>query len=143
MDGEFVLDIDEVLQGIQQAAVMSILLPSLRKSIVIDTRSYNNDGPMINLRPMVGSPEERLQDLGLLRPHFPKVNELTIVEWTRYVDSLITLGVWSLIVGRFKERHQVEAVVACDRILQELRSLEKEELRAAVLGINYRAIWPI
>ena len=124
MDGEFVLDISDVLQGIKQADVMSILLPALKKSVVIDTRSNKNDGPMINLLPMVGSPEERLHSLGLLRPHFPKVHELTIVEWTRYVDSLVTLGVWSQIMDRFNEIHQTEAVLVCDRILKELRFLE-------------------
>jgi len=143
MDGEFVLDMDDVIQGIQKADVMSIFFPALRKSMVIDTRFNPNSGPMISLLPMVGSPEERLQSLGRLRPGFPQVNELTIVEWTRYVDSLLTLGVWDQIVDRFKERQQVEAVADCEKVLKKLRCLEREELVAVVLGTNHRTIWPL
>ena len=102
MDGEF-LDSNDGLQGLQQADVMSIL-PALKKSIVIDTRPNKNDGPMINLLPMVWPSEERLHSLGLLRPYFPKVHELTIVEWARYVDSLVTLGVWIVLMKGTKQR---------------------------------------
>ena len=142
MDGDFVLNMDEVIQSIENADVMSLYLPALSKAVVIDTRSNETDGPMIALLPMAASPEERLRSLRRLRPSFPRVSGLTVVEWTRYVDSLVTLGVWDRIVQRFVESGQDDAVGACETVLSELRRLERAELTAAVLGVNYHTLWP-
>ena len=141
MDGDFVLNMDEVIQSIENADVMSLYLPALSKAVVIDTRSNETDGPMIALLPMAASPEERLRSLRRLRPGFPRVSGLTVVEWTRYVDSLVTLGVWERIVQRFAESGQDDAVGACETVLSELRRLERAELAAAVLGVNYHTLW--
>jgi len=142
MDGEFVLNMDEVIESVENADVMSLYFPALSKAVVIDTRTNETDGPMITLLPMAASPEERLRSLRRLRPGFPRVSELTVVEWTRYVDSLATLGVWDRIVQRFAESGQDNAVGACEVVLGELRRLERAELAAAVLGTNYHTLWP-
>ena len=65
-----------------------------------------------------------------------------MVQWTRYVDSLVTLGVWDRIVKRFADSGQDDAVAACGTVLSELRRLENAELAAVVLGHNYHTIWP-
>ncbi len=141
MDDDFVLDIDEIMKNIDAAEIMSVFFPTFRKAVVIDTRSIPTDGPMIRLMPMAASPQERLRSIRRLRPGFPRVHSITLIPWPRYVDSLVSLGLWDKIVQRFRDAGQPEAVETCERILSELRRLEKDEFAAVVRGENYHTIW--
>ena len=141
MDGDFVLDIEHIIQSIEKAAVMSLFFPTFGKALVIDTRSTDTQGPMVRIMPMVASPQERIRSLRRLRPGFPRVRGLTVVPWPRYVDSLVTLGVWDRVVQRFADAGQGESVAECECVLRDLRMLEKAELSAVVQGENYHTIW--
>ena len=141
MDGEFVLDIEDVIESVESAEVMSLFFPTFGKAVVIDTRSTDTQGPMVRIMPMVASPQERLRSLRRLRPGFPRVRGLTVVPWPRYVDSLVTLGVWDRVVQRFAEAGQDGSVAECEGVLRELRMLEKAELSAVVQGDNYHTLW--
>jgi hypothetical protein len=141
MDNDFVHDFDEVMKSLDTAEVMSIFFPTLRKALVIDTRSNETDGPMLKIMPMVASPQERLRGLRRLRPGFPRLHNLVVIPWPRYVDSLERLGVWDRLVQRFAKSGHDDIVRECDKILVELKRLEKAELAAVVLGENYHTIW--
>ncbi len=141
MSDDFVLDIDEIKKNIDAAEIMSVFFPTFRKAVVIDTRSKQTDGPMIRLMPMAASPQERLRSIRRLRPGFPRVHSLTLIPWPRYVDSLVSLGIWDRIVQRFKKAGQTEAVETSEKVLAELRQLEKVEFAAVVRGDNYHTIW--
>ena len=143
MDDDFVLDIDDIRKNIDAAEIMSLFFPTFRKAVVIDTRSNTTDGPMIRLMPMAASPQERLRSIRRLRAGFPRVHSLTLIPWPRYVDSLVSLGIWDRIVKRFRDAGQTEAVETCESVLSELRQLEKEEFAAVVRGENYHTIWSV
>jgi len=141
MDGNFLFEIDEVLRNVQEAEVMSIFFPSFRRALIIDTRSNTDDGPMVRLMPMASSPQDRVRSIRKLRPGFPRLQNLTLIPWQRYVDSLVNLGVWEKIVKRIEESGDPKAIQACDAALTELRRLERQELVAAISGDNYQTIW--
>ncbi len=141
MEGNFLFEMDEVFRNIQKAEVMSIFFPALRKALVVDARFNSTDGPMVRLLPMAGSPQERLRSIRRLRPGFPRLQNLTLIPWQRYVDSLVTTGVWAKIEDRIKEAGDIRAVEACDAALVELRQLERKELRAVIVGEGYQTIW--
>ena len=141
MEGNFLFEIDEVLRNVQEAQVMSIFFPSFRRALIIDTRSNADDGPMVRLMPMASSPQDRVRSIRKLRPGFPRLQNLTLIPWQRYVDSLVNLGVWEKIVKRFEESGDPKAIQACDAALTELRRLERQELVAAISGDNYQTIW--
>jgi hypothetical protein len=141
MDSDFVFDLDEIMNSINTVEVMSIFFPTFRKSVVIDTRTSSDGRPMMKIMPMVASPQERLRSIRRLRPGFPRVHNLTVVPWPRYVDSLVTLGLWERIVRRFRENNDDEMVQRCADVLSELKVLEKEEMAAVIRGENYQTIW--
>jgi hypothetical protein len=141
MDNDFVFDLDDVLKSVSSAEVMSIFFPNFRKAVVIDTRSNSTDGPMVRVMPMAASPQERLRVIRRLRPSFPRVRNLIVIPWPRYVDSLVELGVWDRIVQRVIAAGNNETVVACQQALGELKRTEKEEMAAVVKGLNYQTIW--
>ena len=141
MDGDFRIDLDEVLKNIDSAEVISIYFPLLRKTILIDTRFTEEDPPMIRIVPMATTPEERHRVLRRLRPHFPKPKAITVVPWPKYVESLVHLGVWRKVLERFVYSGHKEAVQACNQVLEEMYELEIEELSAVITGENYHTMW--
>ena len=141
MDGYFGHDLDEAIRSIGCAEVLSVFFPTFRKALVIDYRSNDAEGPMARIMPMAASPQERLRSIRRLRPGFPRLDSLALVPWPRYVESLVELGAWERIVQRFRASGRDEAVRTCERLLEELRRLEKAELAAAVLGENHQTIW--
>ena len=141
MDDDFVYDLDELMENIDNAEVMSLFFPTFRRAVIIDTRTNDEEGAMVRIMPMVASPQERLRAIRRLRPNFPRLRNLTLIPWPRYVDSLVSLGVWDRVVRRFQEAGQEEAAAACESVLEELRRLERSELASVVRGENYHTIW--
>ncbi len=141
MDSDFRIDIGEVLRSIDVGEVIALYFPLLRKTLLMDTRSNNVDGPMIRVVPMASSPEERFRELVRLRPRFPKPESITIIPWPKYVASLVRLEVWAHIVRRFLEIGPPEIVRRCEACLEELRKAEREEIRRAITGENYETLW--
>jgi hypothetical protein len=141
MEGNFLFDIDEVIRNVEEAEVMSLFFPAFRKSLIIDTRSNATDGPMVRLMAMANSPQDRARSIRRLRPGFPRLQNLVLIPWQRYVGSLVELGVWGRIVVRIESSGDEDAVKACEAALDELRRIERDELVAAVSGKNYQTIW--
>ena len=143
MEGDFILDIQEVLENVESADIMSLFFPSFRKALIVDMRTHDDEGPYVGVLPMVGSPQERIRSIQRLRPGFPRPRNLTVIPWPRYVDSLVDLGVWERIVGRFHGLSNGSGGNGeLDEVLDELKRLEKAELAAVVMGENYHTIWP-
>ena len=141
MDDDFALELDDILMSIDSAEVISLYFPMLWKAVVIDTRSDEIQGPLVNLSGMVDSPEERLRSIRRMRPSFPKVHNLTLIPWVRSIEGLVNHGVWQRIVDRFEKIGHHEAVDACETILDELSDLETSEIASAIIGRNYETIW--
>ena len=141
MDEDFEFDLEEAIANIGTAEVLSLFLPSLRKAVVIDTRSNDEEGPMVLILPMAASPQERMRSIRRRRPKFPRLRSLTLIPWPRYVDSLVSLGVWAGVIKRFRDSGHEGAAATCEAVIVELRRLEKEELASVVKGENYHSIW--
>ena len=142
-EGDFGIDLQKVKETIDDAEVMSLFFPSLRKSLIIDVRTNEKDGPMVRVMPMAASPQERLRGLRRMRPGFPRLRSLTLIPWLRYIDSLETTGVWERVIDRLSKASpgNEELLATCEAALKELKDLEKAELLAVVRGDNYRTIW--
>ncbi len=141
MDNDFTIDVDGVLEKIDAAEVLSIFFPTFRKALVVDTRSSDSEGPMVRIMPMTASTPERLRSIRRLRPSFPRLVNLTVIPWPRYVDSLVELGIWERILGRMGAPSRPGVEAACNEVLEELRRLEKGELAGVVIGETYHTIW--
>ena len=141
MEGNFLFDIPDVIQNIDRAEVISVFFPTFRQALVVDTR-YNQDvGPFAKLMPMARSPQDRMRSIRRIRPEFPRPTNLTLVPWQRYIESLVTSGVWDKILERIEESGDEPALTACKEALAELRKLENDELAAAITGKNYHTLW--
>lgn len=142
MEGNFLFDIDQVIQNVSEAEVMSVFFPTFRRALIVDTRTNDSVGPFVRLMPMARSPQDRMRSIRRLRPQFPRPTNLTLIPWQRYVDSLVESGVWDQIVDRVRQSGHESAVAACRDALSELRQMERDELVSAITGRNYHTIWP-
>ena len=142
MDGDFRINIDEVIRNVETAEVFSIFFPILRKSIVFDCRATLETPPMVKILPMVGSIEERLRSIRRLRGNFPALESMTVIPWPRRVESLVRLGIWDRIIQRLVDSGYKETVKACVKALEDLKRLEIEEMAAVIRGDNYHTLWP-
>lgn len=141
MDGDFMVDLEEVLRNIETAQVLSVLFPLFQKTLLVDARHDQGQGPLIKLVPMAGSVEERLRSLRRMRPHFPQPHSLTVIPWPKRVLSLKTLGIWDRIVERLLESGHRGMEKAARDTFQELLRREWEELTRALSGEGYHTLW--
>ena len=141
MNSDFMFDIEGMLKSIDSADVISIFFPSFRRALVVDPRSNERHGVMVQIAPMVASPQERLRLIRRQRPGLPRVRNLAVIPWTRYVDSLVRLGLWGKLIERLEDAGEDEAVGECERALGELRDMERDEHVNAIVGKNYHTIW--
>jgi hypothetical protein len=141
LDSDYRIDVSEVNRNIDVADVIALYFPLLRKTLLMDMRASDVEGPMIRVVPMANTPEERFQSLLKMRPRFGRPESITIIPWPKYAMSLIDLGIWERIVRRFADTGSPEAVRECDRCHAELVKLEREELRRAITGEQYETLW--
>ncbi len=141
MEGNFLFDIDNVIENIGEAEVMSVFFPAFRRSLIVDTRFNSSAGPFVRLMPMVRSPQDRMRSIRRMRPEFPRPANLTLIPWDRFVDSLVASGVWDRIIDRVRESGDETALESCSRALTELRKIEHDELVNAITGKDYHTLW--
>ena len=141
MDFDFHIDLSEVKENIDSAEVLAIYFPLLRKTLLIDARSNEIDGPLVKVVPMASSPEERFQSLNRLRPRFPRPESITIIPWPKYVGSLQRLGIWERIMERLSTSDHPYLVHDSHKALNQLINLEQKEISNALLGERYMSLW--
>ena len=134
-------DLDEVKASIHQADVISLFFPYFGKTVLVDTRSHDNDGPIIILTQMARSPQERIRSMEKLRPGFPDVQKMILVPWVRYVTTLADSGVWNTIITRLENCSYTDAWEAGNSIFSELKKLELNELKEVITGPSYKTVW--
>lgn len=141
MDNDFGLDIESILRIIDAAEVITFRFMIVQQRLLIDARYNETAGPLIKLVARANSVEERFRSLKQLRPRFRLPEKITAIWWPRYVESLVTTGVWERIVRRLTASGFPEAEVQCQEVLQELRQLERTEVMNAILGHGYHPLW--
>ena len=141
-NNHFYDDLNDVKANILEADVISIFFPNFQKSVLVDTRSNDTDGPSIMLTPMARSPRERVKSMEKLRPGFPEVKNMILIPWLRYIFSLEESGIWELLIERLNQSTHLNSNLAANTILDELKNLEYLELLDVIKGDQYQTIWP-
>ena len=141
MDNDFFLDYDEIIRTVRGGDVITFRFVIINQRLLIDNRSSEIDPPLVKVVPRATSVEERFRSLKQLRPRFRLPDKISAIWWPKYVDSLVEHGVWDAIVQRIVDAGFSQAARECDGVLEELRTLERDEVRNAVAGQGYQALW--
>ena len=132
---------EAVFQHIGKAETFSIAFPTLRKALVVDMRHSGDEGPFVRVMPMARSAADRLRTLKRMRPSLPRAAEILVIPWPSFVDGLVRAGIWEKIHERVASSNSRSSVDALDKTLEELRSIESQEIGDLLRGERYETIW--
>ena len=141
MDSDFPLDYGEIIKTIHTSDVVTVRFVIVTQRLLIDNRSSEIDPPLVKLVPRATSVEERFRSLKQLRPRFRLPEKINAIWWPRSIAGLVEHGIWDAIVKRIAEGGFLETAKECASVLEELRALEREETRKAIVGKEYQALW--
>jgi len=141
MDNEYLLDLNEIIETVRSADVITFRFVIVSQRLLVDGRCTEIDPPLVKLVPPAASVEERFRSLKRLRPRFRLPEKITSIWWPRYIDSLVDCGIWAALVERLADKGFPETVRRCEEVLQELKDLERGEVRSAIRGEGYRPLW--
>lgn len=134
------IDLDAVHQNVDEADVVSVYFPMLRKTLIVDTRTCDDAGPLVQVVDMVQNASERFRSLRRLRPQFPRPESITLIPWVMRVSSLRETGVWGHLTARLSNAGP-EILDDAANCFDELSMLERREMRQALNGSEYHTIW--
>ncbi len=139
---DYGLDIEEVTRVIDAAEVLVVRFAILDKRLLIDSRTNENEGPLIVVVPKAGSVEERFKSLKKLRPRFPLPEKIMSFMWPRHIDTLRNSGVWDKISGRMVSLGGEDMTPRCEEVFKQLAMEEKTEVLQAIRGgEGYQSLW--
>jgi hypothetical protein len=141
MDNNYDLDVGEILRTVESAEVLTFRFVVIGQGLLIDTRFSAVDGPLLKLVPAVKSPEERFRSLKEIRPRFRLPEKICAIWWPKHINSLATYGVWQAIAKRVIDSGFPGAAQQCEGVFGELLAQEEQEVKSAILGKGYQALW--
>lgn len=139
---DYGLDMDEVTKVIDSAEVLIVRFAILDKRLLIDTRTSEQEGPLMAIVPKAGSVEERFKSLKKLRPRFPLPDKIMSFMWPRHMETFRNSGLWEKIESRMVSLGGDCMAGRCEEIFGELAHEERSEVMAAIRGgEGYQSLW--
>jgi len=139
---DYGLDIDEVIKVIDNAQVLVVRFAIVDKRLLIDSRTNEQEGPLIAIVEKAGSIEERFKSLKKMRPRFPLPEKIMSFIWPRHMETFRNSGVWGKIEARLVSLGGEGMSKRCDEVFEELAKQEKTEVLAAIRGgEGYQSLW--
>lgn len=142
MDMDFPIDLDEVLSIIDTSEVVVVRFSTVGKRLLLDFRTSPSDRPMVRLVRRVRNAEERFRDLKRMRPGLVLPDQIISFHWPKEVAGLERLGILERIIRKCDATGHAGMDGECHDVVEELKSLERQELVNAVTGEGYRTLWP-
>jgi hypothetical protein len=135
--------LNQVLAGINEAEIVTIFFPLLRRALVIDTRHDVDTAHMVRVMPQVGSMEERIAVIEGLRPQFGKVRSILGIPWIKSVNTLGEQGVVEQLEKRLSDSGMplLKARMAVSEALAELTRIEHRAYVSMIMGDGYQSLW--
>jgi hypothetical protein len=126
------VDLSEVLNVVNSADVFVVMFQLFERRLLVDSRTANNESPLIRVVERVRSSDERFRELQRLRPRLAAPERIVAFQWPRSVRTLIEAGVWEAIEKRVRNLGTPDST--CLAVLSELRWEERSEEIKAVRG---------
>lgn len=140
MDNDYPIDVNEILSVLGTAEVIVFRFLIFAPRLLVDPRTDSRHGPLLSIVEPAGSAEERFRSLKQLRPSFPLPERITVIHWPKFVDRLVSSGVWAGVERRMAAETPGGAETIAS-MLAELRRLEVREVQKALAGDGYQTLW--
>jgi hypothetical protein len=136
------IDLGEVKKVVDDCDVFTIGCRMFPERFIIDTRSSESEGPMVEVVEPVATVEERFFWLGQRRPSFGMPKQFSFFVWPHSLNYFDESGLGKLIRERVypgDESGQIGAQMA--KSMFRLHLLEQRATYDAVHGRNYHTLW--
>ena len=135
------IDLDEVRNVVDSCDVFTIGFRLFPQRLIVDTRTSEAEGPMVEVIEPVGTVEERFFWLGKRRPEFGVPEQFTFFVWPHSCRFLKECGVADRIRKRLQGAGRPEAGRQLKAALAELTRLERQAELEAVRGRDHHTLW--
>jgi hypothetical protein len=136
-----VIDFEEVRKVIDNADVFTIGFRTFPERLIVDARTTDSEGPMLEVVEPVGTVEERFFWLGQRRPAFGVPQNFTFFIWPHSVGYLEESGIMDRIRHRIYPLDDGESGKQVAESTWKLITLERKATRDAITGRNYHTVW--
>jgi hypothetical protein len=135
------VDLEELRRVVDNADVFTVGFRMFPQRLIIDARTTDNAGPMVQVVDPVASVEERFFWLGKERPAFGAPERFTFFLWPHSVRYLEESGFGDMIRQRVYALgfEQVGGEMASSML--ELFRLEQQATFDAIHGRNHHTLW--
>jgi hypothetical protein len=135
--------VQQLMAAIDEADVISLFFPLLRRALVIDARTTPDHPPLISLMPQVSSVEERIEMIEAQRPGLGKVRAVLAVPWIRPVRELQERGVVQVLVERLSSTGMPPDMARkrLENAFSRLWKIEQLAFGSMIRGEGYETIW--
>jgi hypothetical protein len=135
--------VERLMAAIEEADVISLFFPLLRRALVVDARTSEGQPPLIAVMPQVSSVEERIAMIEARRPGLGKVRAVLAVPWIRPVRELEERRVVGVLVERLGRSGMApeEARRRLEKAFGRLWSVEQLAFVSMIRGEGYQTIW--
>jgi len=113
-------------RAIADAVVIGIVFPRLDRTLIVDTRRGDEDGPAVLLEGRIDSPQELLQAIRRCRPAFTDLNQFSYAPWHGSVQAFAEGGDFQAIIERLDGLDAPDAARDAHTALADLARAERE-----------------
>lgn len=125
-------DPNDKVRAIREADVLVVGFLGLEERLLVDARRNDQAGPFVRVVQPVRSPQERLRQLRELRPSFNDPESFVFFPPIARVPGFVEEGLFDQILERCAGDEG--AIADCHKALDELRRLDAEDMRQALVG---------
>jgi len=138
----FDFDLDEVLSAVEEAEVLVVAFPFCEQRLLLDLRTSDTDGPLIEVVEPLSSASERALWLVDRRPAFGAPEQSAFFLWPHSVSYLEASGVVDALRVRGAGEHGLDVASEVETVLTDLRARERDYTRAVVVGAEgFENLW--
>ena len=135
------IDLDEVKKAVEACDVFTIGFRLFPQRLITDTRSLEEEGPMVAVVEPVATVEERFFWLGQKRPRFGPPERFSFFIWPHSIGFLDNCRLVEAIRERCQPDKWPHVRQQVDQALAELRRLETKAGQDALMGKDYHTLW--
>jgi hypothetical protein len=136
------IDFGELQKVVDNCDVFTIGFRMFPERLIVDTRSSDSEGPMVEVVEPVATVEERFFWLGQRRPSFGVPQQFTFFVWPHSVRHLDESGLGDIIRRRvYAEEETGEVGRQMAKATIRLQMLEQRATFDAIHGRNYHTLW--